>query len=218
MKLKTPARFFVITVLIVSGCSSLPGLRVLSGQDSTDTVDRSVQQLDLVMADKTGATDPSLIAAADRIEAASGNVDVIEIRQDMASDTFKVDMLFAPPNTPSTLDGRVTQLDALRRAIELTWQAVLPQSVGTDKIDVTLLQPQPINTLDSGQSFIGRVVVDATIDRSDAAAYLAGTRSLDTFYGLIVGGKLNYQSPDTFTLYEGHPNHPMFMLQPTQSS
>ncbi len=219
MPLKRAARYLIVTLILVSGCSSLPGLRVLSGEDTGgDGLNRTVQQLDLVMADKTGGTDPSLLAAADRIEAASGSVDVIEIRQDVANDVFNVDMLFSPPDAPATLEGRVMQLDALRRAIELTWQAVLPESIGSGKIDIKLLQPQAVNTLDSGQSFIGRVLINAEIDRSAAADYLAGTRSLDTFYGLIVNGTLAYQSPDTLELYSGQPNHPMFMLQPTDSA
>ena len=214
MNWKRAARYALVSLVLVSGCSSLPGLRVLTGEDTGEAgVDRSVQALDLVMADKSGGTDPSLLAAADRIEAASGNVDIIEIRQNVAANTFDVNMLFSPPNVPNTLEGQAMIYDALRRAVELTWQAVLPESIGTDKIDIHLLQPQQINTLDSGESFIGRVIINAEIDRSDAAHYLTGTRDLNTFYGLIVEGKLSYKSPDALEMYAGQPNHPMFMLQ-----
>ena len=86
MKLSIRLQFLLaIGLLVASGCSALPGLRVLSGQDSTDALaDQVVELSDMVMADKSGTTDPSLLAAADRIEQASGNVDIIEIRQDTA--------------------------------------------------------------------------------------------------------------------------------------
>lgn len=218
MSLKALSPLVLVSLILVSGCSSLPGLRVLTGQDTgaADVANRTVEELDLVMADKTGATDSSLIATADRIEAAAGTVDIIEIRQDDETDTFDVNMLFNPPQTENTLEGQVAQLDALRRAMELTWQAVIPESVGTDMLHISLLAPRAINTLDSGQGFVGIVVANADISREDAAAYLSGQRSLDAFYGLIVTGVLNYQSPETLELYSGTPNHPLFMLAPAQ--
>lgn len=208
----------VIGLLLISGCSSLPGLRVLTGQDTgeADVANRTVQELDLVMADKTGATNPSLMATADRIEAATGTIDVIEIRQDEETDSFAVNMLFNPPATADTLEGQVAQLDSLRRAMELTWQAVIPESVGSDMLHISLLSPRAINTLDSGQGFVGIVMANADISREDAAAYLSGQRTLDAFYGLIVTGVLNYQAPESLELYTGTPNHPLFMLTPMQ--
>ena len=88
-------------LLLGAGCSVFPGLRVLSGEDPNGTGGpASIQNADvseLVMADKTGATDASLMAAADRIEAAAPNVDIIEIRKDDANNKFVVNMLFLPP-------------------------------------------------------------------------------------------------------------------------
>ncbi len=209
-------RYFILLLslsLLVAGCSAFPGLRVLTGEDTGENAaNRVVEELDLVMADKTGATDPSLMAAADRIEAASGSVDIIEIRQDPETDTFVVYMLYLPPQVPQTLEGQAMLLDSLRRAMEITWQGVLPESVGADNIHISLLEPGAINTLDQGQGMIGIVAVNAEIGREDAAAYLSGTRNLDTFYSLIVNGQLTYQSPQSFELYEGTPNHPMFMV------
>lgn len=202
-----------LSLLVVTGCSSLPGLRVLTGQDSGEVAqNRVVETLDLVMADKTGATDPSLLATADRIEAATGNVDIIEIRSDAEADAFVVNMLYAAPQVPQTLEGQAMSLDARRRAIELTWQAVLDQSVGSDTIQINLLFPMPVATLDTGASYIGQVIVNAVIGRDDVAAYLNGPRNLDTFYGLILDGTLSYTSPESFQLYQGQPNHPLFML------
>ncbi len=204
----------LVFIFVASACNSLPGLRVLTGQDNVETVaSNSVSALDLVMADKTGLTDPTLVASADRIEAASGEVDIIEIRPDPETRVFSVNMLFNPPAVDtSTVDGQMAQLNSLRRAIELTWQGTMLDSEGSDVLRVTLLAPQSIQTLDSGESFIGIVLADSSIDRASAASYLAGNRSLDTFYDLIAQGTLAYTSPTSIELYQGHPNHPMFML------
>ena len=206
-------RVGILLVLLFTGCSSLPGLRVLTGEDGEASVaDRTVQSLDLVMADKTGATDPALIAAADRIEAASSNVDVIEIRQDFEHRIFNINMLFSPPQVDNTLEGQVALYDALRRSIELTWQGTMRESEGSDVLSVTLMAPQTITTLDNGESFIGIVVANAEIERGAAVSYLAGERSLTTFIDLIAQGTLSYSNPNEMMLYEGQPNHPMFML------
>ena len=205
----------LILVLVMTGCSSLPGLRVLTGQEGSETVaDRTVESLDLVMADKTGSTDPSLIAAADRIEAASPNVDIIEIRQDVENRVFNINMLFVPPQVENTLEGQVAIYDALRRSIEVSWQGSMRESEGSDVLRVTMMSPQTITTLDNGASFIGVVVADSEIERGAAASYLAGERSLTTFFDMIAQGTLNYVNPSELTLYEGQPNHPMFMLPP----
>lgn len=202
-------------VLLITGCTSLPGLRVLTGQDAEETVaDRTVESLDLVMADKTGSTDPSLIAAADRIEAASPNVDVIEIRQDLENRVFNINMLFIPPQVENTLEGQIALYDALRRSIELSWQGTMRESEGSDVLRVTMMAPQSVTTLDNGASFIGIVVADAEIERGAAASYLAGERSLTAFFDMIAQGTLSYENPNELILYEGQPNHPMFMLSP----
>lgn len=205
--------------LVASGCSSLPGLRVLTGEDTGDeAVSRSVEALDLVMADKTGSADPSLLAAADRLEAAAGNIDVIEIRPDADGRAFLVNLLYAPPQVPQTLEGQVMALDDQRRAFELTWQAVLPESGGTDTIVVNFIYPRPVTTLDSGDSFIGQIFASAGIDRADAASYLSGERSLNNWYGLILDGTLSFSNPEQAELYQGRPNHPMFMLDLVQAA
>ncbi len=216
MKTRAVFGWSVLALLLITGCSSLPGLRVLTGEDGGEAeANRVVETLDLVMADKTGATDPSLIATADRIEAATGNVDIIEIRPDAEADAFVIDMLYAAPQVPQTLEGQAMSLDARRRAIELTWQAVLDESAGSDAITIHLLYPVPVETLDTGSSYIGQIIVEASIGRDDAAVYLSGQRNLDSFYGLILDGTLSYTSPESFQLYQGQPNHPMFMLGDT---
>jgi hypothetical protein len=210
---------FVIAVgLMAVGCSSLPGLRVLTGQDTPETTaEITVAALDLVMADKSGATDPAIIAAADRIEAATnGTVDIVEIRSDFETRIFSVDMLFRPPRSDGSLQGQIAELEALRRAIELTWQGTMRESEGTDIIRVQMMRPADIVTLDNGTSFVGIVVADAQIERGAAAAYLSGTRSLNTFFDLIARGTLSFEQPNRLVLYEGKPNHPMFMLSSGQ--
>jgi hypothetical protein len=200
--------------MVVSACGSLPGLRVLTGQDSPNTqADTIVQSADFVMADKTGLTDPALLAAADRIEAASGTVDIIEIRSVPDERAFIVDMLFNPPQTDtSTQAGQVAQLDSLRRAIELTWQGTMNVSTDADLLQVTLYAPQTVQTLDNGTSFVGIIVAQAGIERAAAVDYLAGERSLERFFDLIAQGTLVYTSPQSVELYQSVPNHPMYML------
>lgn len=215
MKRGLIVQFVLILALLITGCSSLPGLRVLTGQDADTTVaDRTVESLDLVMADKTGSTDPSLIAAADRIEAASPNVDIIEIRQDVENRVFNINMLFLPPQVENTLEGQVALYDAVRRSIELSWQGSMLESEGSDVLHVTMMAPQSITTLDNGASFIGIVIADSQIERGAAVSYLAGERSLTTFFDMIAQGTLSYVNPSELILYEGQPNHPMFMLPP----
>ncbi len=206
--------FVLLSALLVVSCSSLPGLRVLTGEGSPEAnADQTVQALDLVMADKFGRTDPAISAAADRIEAAAGNVDIIEIRKDDEARTFQVNLLFAPPRVDmQTLDGQIALLDSLRRTAELTWQGTMQASEGADILRILILGAQQISTLDNGASYIGIVQAQMEIDRAEAASYLAGARSLTQFNDLIVMGTLNYASPSEMTLYEGQPNHPMFML------
>jgi hypothetical protein len=210
----------VLSVILISGCSKLPGLRVLTGQDAQGnnvaTTDQTVQVLNLVMADKTGATDPSLLAAADRIEAADKQINIIEVRKNEQTRVFSVNMLIDLSGIDtSTQDGQIQALDQIRRAFELTWQGTLQASDGTDQIAIRLLKPGQIATLDHGLSFAGIVMVEAKIDRTEATRYLSGIRNLSNFYDLIVKGTLSYLSPTQTTLYDGTPNHPMFMLPAT---
>ncbi|NJO85190.1 MAG: hypothetical protein HC828_22235 [Blastochloris sp.] len=204
-----------LIALVATGCSSLPGLQVLTGQDAEEqaNISQAVEALDLVMADKSGATDPSLVAAADRIEAANTSLDIIEIRHNAESRIFEVYALFRPPNSDtSTLEGQIQQLDALRRAVEVMWQGVMRESEGTDQIRLNLVAPGRVTTLDNGPSFIGAVTDVVQVDRGDAASYLAGSRSLQNFYDLVITGTVAFEANTAFVPYEGSPNHPMYML------
>jgi hypothetical protein len=197
-----------ISLVFAAGCSSLPGLRVLTGQETTDTLaEQSAVISDMVMADKSGTTDPSLLAAADRVEAASGIVDIIEIRKDPAADLFTVYLLFQP--SAETQDTN----EALRRAVELTWQGMMQSSEGSDIVSIKILVPQPVPTLDKGASFVGFVAATFDIARPDAVAYLAHRpNTIADFVDLIAQGRLAYVQPETSEFYEGQPNHPVFML------
>lgn len=211
-------RVLVLLVVAVTGCSVFPGLRVLTGsEDANDTLLTSeiVELSDLVMADKTGSTDPSLMAAADRIENAATNVDIIEIRRVDAEDTFVVNMLFIPPQDANTQtqQGAVALYTSIQRAIELSWQGTMRESEGLGALRVSLIFPREIPTLDnSGLSFIGLIQAHTEIERADAVAYLAGPRRLADFLDLIANGTLEYIAPEGGELYEGQPNHPMFIL------
>lgn len=203
----------------IASCSSLPGLRVLSGQTSADaaSTDLAVQSLDLVMADKSGSTDPALAAAADRIEAANGTVDIIEIKKDVDLRVFSVDMLFNPPQTDTTTQqGQLDAVEYIRRAFEMTWLGMMRDSDGTDVFDIRLILPGRVPTLDHGPSLIGYVYAEGKIDRSAAASYLAGQRNLSTFEDLVVTGAFDYQVMSSFTPYDGTPNHPLYMLSASQ--
>ena len=207
----------VLLAILVTGCSKLPGLRVLTGQDAQGnnvaSTDQTVQALALVMADKTGATDPGLTSAANRIEAADEMIDIIEVRKDAETRVFTVHMLFNPPQSDTTtLQGQIDQINAIRRAFVGTWQCMMSECEGTDQLNIQLLQPGQISTLDHGRSFVAAVMAEATIDRSAAARYLAGSRNLNTFYDMVIDGTLAYQRATTFVPYQGTPNHPMFML------
>ncbi len=198
----------------ISGCTVFPGLRVLTGEDSAAVASEdTVQTLDLVMADKSGDTDPSLIAAADRIEAANQYVDIVEVRQDYAARLLTVNLIFLPPQLENSLAGQRQGLDLLRRSVEITWAAVLPESDGIDRIRVTFLSPARIETLDHGTSFVGLVNRTFEIERAAAATYLQGTRSLQTFSDLLANGTVSYATPQTTEIYSGTPNHPLLILQ-----
>lgn len=220
--MKHPQRFYVIVLLgllAASGCSALPGLRVLTGQSAPEAVSAQVvDQVQLVMADKTGATDPSLTAAADRIEAANaGMVDIIQIGADTDNDVFNVVMLWTPDNLTQNSTS-ADFFEALRRLSELTWQGIMQASEGSDILNINLLSPFPIDTLDNGPSFAAAVAFKLQIPRSDALAYLAHRpNSAQDFVNLIADGKMQYESPSGFELYEGQPNHPVFMLAQMQA-
>jgi hypothetical protein len=210
----------VLSVILISGCSKLPGLRVLTGQDAQGTnaatTDQTVPVANLVMADKTGATDPSLLTAADRIEAADKQINIIEVRKDTQTHILTVNMLIDLYGIDlQTPDGQRESLDRIRRAFELTWQGMLQASDGTDRFDIRLLAPGQVATLDHGASFVGILISEGHIDRAEAAKYLGGTRNLSNFYDLIVNGKLAYLVPSQEIHYDGTPNHPMFMLPAT---
>jgi len=210
----------VLSAILVSGCSQMPGLRVLTGQTEEDAAaDLTVQALDLVMADKSGSADPGITAAANRIEAADNMVDIIEVRKDEENRDFIVNMLLRTPDVDAnTQEGQIAIFESRRRAFEVTWQGMMPESERTDRITIRMLAPASVSTLDHGQSFVGVLMAEAAIERADAAAYLAGARNINTFYDLIVNGMLQYQAPNETILYEGTPNHPMFMLAGSAAS
>ncbi len=210
-------RVLVLMLVFTTGCSVFPGLRALSGDTSSpEALSSEVVELsDLVMADKTGDSDPSLMAAADRIETAFPNIDIIEIRKNEMDDLFVVNMLFQPPQDAdtSTQAGLVSLYTAIQRAMELTWQGTMRESEGVSTLRVSFILAQGVPTLDNnGLSFIGLVQLNAQIDRADALAYLSGPRGLADFLDLIAVGTLDYASPDATELYQGEPNHPLFML------
>jgi hypothetical protein len=214
-------KLFSLMLVLAAGCSVFPGLQVLTGENpdgNAVTVDNA-DIADMVMADKTGATNPSLMSAADRIEAAVLNADIIEIRKDEVNDAFVVDMLFLTPQDadPNTQAGLIALYEAWRQAVEFTWQGTLAESDGTDQVQVNILRPGVIDTLDRGTSFYGTVTVNATIDRSDMLRYLAGSRNLTNFYDMILDGTLTWEFPQEPRFYEGQPNHPMYMLSQLQA-
>ncbi len=208
-------RLVLLSLLLVTGCSALPGLGVLTGQESGEgEALRALEVIDLVMADKSGATDPSLIAAADRIEAATVGVDIVEIRRSLSEDAFVVNLLFVPNNEPDTQSpaGQVDFYTAIQRAIELTWRGTVAESVGSGLLRVNLISPWNISTLDSGPGFAGVVFLISEIERQDALTYLEGPRDLLDFFDLIAEGTLLYENPEGGVLYNGEPNHPLFLL------
>jgi hypothetical protein len=202
----------VIGLVFASGCSAFPGLKVLSGQAGSDAAAISVvQTTGLVMGDKTGLTDPALSAAADRIEAANnGNVDIVEIRKDLGTDVFVIYMLLRPPGQNAT---QADIINEIRRAIELSWQGTMTQSLGANVLRIVLLDPTPVPTLDKGISFVGFVGLDTEISRSDAILYLNHRpNTLNDFAGLVAEGKLKWTQPTQTEFYQGTPNHAVFML------
>jgi len=210
-------RFLALVVLLSAGCSVFPGLRVLNGEDPAAITggDQVVAQSDLIMADKTGATDSSLILAADRIESASGNVDIIEIRRDEEDDAFVTNLLFRPPSDANgqTQEGLISLYTAIQRAMELTWQGTMAESQNLSALRITFIAPQAISTLDNGgMSFVGFILLNSQIERADAIRYLSGPRTLSDFLDLIANGTMSYESPEQTQLYQGQPNHPLFML------
>jgi hypothetical protein len=213
--MKTSFRVVVwalIGLVFASGCSVFPGLKVLSGQDGGEAAANSVvSTTGLVMGDKSGLTDPALSAAADRIEAANnGNVDIIEIRKDLNSDVFTIYMLIRPPTQNMT---QADYINEIRRAIELSWQGTMTQSQGSNVLKVVILNPGAVPTLDNGISYVGVVNLDSEIARSDAILYLNHRpNTLNDFSDLIAQGKLTVNQPTGLELYQGTPNHAVFML------
>lgn len=201
-----------IVILLVGGCSSLPGLRVLTGEDSGAPAEQLVESADLVMADKSGSGDPSLMAAADRIEAASNVADIIEIRRDEADDAFNVNLVLPPPPADaSDTQAIFSYYDTLRRVVELTWQGTLHESEGADILRVIVLYPLQVQTLNSGSQFAGQIFVRTEIEREEALVYLASRpHSITDFRDLILSGILVYEAPPV-EIYQGEPNHPMYM-------
>ncbi len=218
MRRVLPLTIALFAAFVIAGCSRMEGLRLLTGETADAQTDATVESLELIMADKTGASDPALMSAADRVEQASASVDIIEIRKDVDARIFQVILVWAPPVVDlNTQEGQFAFLDNRRRALELTWQGMMTASRDSDVLNVQFLRPEVVNTLDNGRSYIATVVSLVQIDRADAVAYLTGQRSLTTFVDLIVAGSLVFLSPRETIYYEGQPNHPVFML-PTNPS
>jgi hypothetical protein len=205
-----PLLLSLLLVIFGASCSSLPGLRVLTGQDAADPAALGIENTELVMADKSGNTDPALIAAADRIELAMDSaIDIIELRKDLTLDVFDVYMLIDLPQDAT--QAQVT--DLLRRTVEVTWQGTLEQSQGADFVRVFIMFPGLISSIDEGPIPVGEVVFQAQIAREDIITFFRGQHTLQDFSDLIVDGKLNWGAPDEQTLYNGTPNHPVFLLR-----
>ncbi len=202
----------VIGLVFASGCSVFPGLKALSNQAGADAAAESVvQTTSLIMGDKTGLTDPALNAVADRIEAANNkNVDIIEIRKNLNTDVFSVYMLLRPESQNMTNADFFNQE---RRAIELTWQATLDQSQGSNTLKVVLLGLRAFPTLDRGIGFLGVIDFTVEISRTDALVYLNHRpNTINDFLDLIAQGKMIATRPTDMEIYDGTPNHSIFML------
>lgn len=217
--MKSSFRVVILAILglvFASSCSVFPGLKVIAGQtDPNAAADNVVQTTGLVMADKSGLTDPALSADADRIEAANnGAVDIIEIRKDLNADAFTIYMLIRPPDQNMT---QADYLDEIRRALELSWQGTMTQSLGSNLLKVVILDVGTVPTLDKGPSYFGAVSYNTEIARSDAIVYLSHRpNTLNDFAGLITEGKLQFDRPAQLEFYDGTPNHPVFMLPALQ--
>jgi hypothetical protein len=200
-----------LLLVFMAGCSVFPGVRVLLGQDDPAAVAaETVDQAELVMADKGGNSNPSLIAAADRIEAANNRaVDIIEIRNDEETATFEVAMLLEiPPGSSQT-----EQFQAIRRAFELTWQGTLDESRGSDRIRILLLTPLTVPTLDGDISFAAQIIATSEIARAEAVAYLSQRPLTDQdFSNLVTQIPSIFVQAEQQELYQGIPNHPSFLL------
>jgi hypothetical protein len=73
--------------------------------------------------------------------------------------------------------------------------------------------PQPMATLDKGPSYIGFLAATFDIARPDAVSYLAHRpNTMADFVDLIAQGRLTNVQPETTEVYDGQPNHPVFML------
>ena len=196
-----------VTALMIAGCDTFPGLRALSGDNSPQAqAETAVQTFDMVMADKSGNVDESLLTAADRLEAVAGNVDVVEIREDPAHDSFNVYMI-ANIDTSS----QTAQIESIRRTLELTWLATMRESERSGLLDVKFLAPLQVTTLDNGPSFVGFTQISFEIERLEAVKYLSHPHDLNAFVNLILNGQMLIDQPQA-EQYTGEPNHPIFML------
>jgi hypothetical protein len=212
MTLRKHLGLLTIMILLAAGCSAFPGLRVISGEDTGETAaDTVATSVDLVMADKTGNVDTSVLSSADRIESAAGNVDIVEIYPDITNDTFMVFMMWQLAGDPN--NDPLTYYNSIRRAVELTWQGTLRESAFADRFVIEVLAPQTIPTLDNGPSFIAFRQLVVEVAREDMIDYLSRPHNLESFIQLIVDGKMSYAAPEGSPLYLGQPNHPLFMVQ-----
>lgn len=218
----------LLVLLLATGCSRMEGLQVLTGEDNRSAPEGSplVADLDLVMADKTGFTDQSLLLAANRIEAANAvlgepTVDVVEIRRDEVSGEFYVAMIYLIPNIPSlsALERSTLQLDDFRRAVEATWLATQAETDGLQTFRIAIVEIEQVTTFDGdGVGVLGSISANLTIRIDDAYAYLAGPRSLNNFQGMVADGTMTYDLNPGFGLpYTGSPNHPL-IIDPTAAN
>lgn len=152
----------------------------------------------LRMGDKTAGMQPAWYAAADQIEAALSDVDVVDVHLD--GDTLVAALIV-----------RADDPDAVRAAIEQAWRALLDASDAA-VVRVERLDPRLVSTLDRGTSIIAFIAATAEIDRAAARDYLAQARSMTTFLDAVAAGTIRYAAFDMTRLYSGTPNHPTFLL------
>lgn len=202
MKHRILAIGLVVTALVTSACAvpvgsvELPGLQALQEEAGlTETL-----------------VSGRLRALADQAEADAPLLDVVQIEYSDAGNVTAFVILKAPEqDDQSEEEYAATRAEALRTAVEALWGAALEHTPEAPSMAVAFMRLDTVTTLDRGQATVAWLVAGVIISLQDAAGYLQGERSPDSFRDFWNSDAVTVIPVDE--LYAGTPNHPVRFLE-----
>jgi len=202
MKYRSLVIEWVGMALVTTACTvpvapiELPGLDVLRG---------ALRPMEAI------ASDP-LRDLADQAEADAPELDVVQIEYNKDDNVIAFVILNMPEQSEqSDQEYAAMQFGVFRRAVEALWKAALAYTPEVNSMGVAFMQVRTLTTLDRGPAPVGWLMGGVIISLPDAAKYLQGPRTSESFESLLASEPVTVIPLDE--LYTGMPNHPVRSLE-----